>query len=70
MIPVKAPFMLYRGELSLEETVAKFATVRIAGGREPTVSKMETVQAEDAQAESATTEDFSVVQNEGQGKKK
>lgn len=70
MITVEAPFLLYVGELSQEATVAKFATVRIAGGREPTVSKMEIVQAEGELAESTTTEDFSVVQNEGQEKKK
>lgn len=65
MITVEAPFLLYGGELSREATVAKFATVQIEGGCEPTISKMEIVQAEDGQAESTTTEDSSVVRNEG-----
>lgn len=65
MSTVEAPFLLYGGELSQEATVAKFATVQIEDGREPTVSKIETVKAEGTLTESTTTEDFSVVQNEG-----
>ena len=65
MTPVEAPFMLYGGELLQAATVAKFATVQIDGGREPTVSKMEIVEAEGGQSEPTTTEDFSVVQSNG-----
>lgn len=61
MITVEAPFMLCGGELSQAATVAKFATVQIEGRHEPTVSKMEIVQAEGELDESTTTEDFSVV---------
>ena len=57
------PFQMHEDELSQETTATKFATVQIGGGREPTISKMETVGVEVARAELTTTEVTSVVQN-------